>query len=73
MSNAVKDYYWKYFRSHINVNLTLYLANGTNTTNLTEAETIVYHIVMKKLISTPSASNIMATNPKVTVEKPSDI
>jgi hypothetical protein len=43
------------------------------TTNLTEADTSVYHIVMKKLISTPSASNIMATSTKVTVGKPSDV
>jgi hypothetical protein len=38
----------------------MYMANGTNTTNATEAASYVYHIRVKKLISTPSVSNIMA-------------
>jgi hypothetical protein len=37
----------------------MYLANGTNTTNLTAAETIVYYVAVKKLIATPSVLNIM--------------
>jgi len=40
--------------------MTMYMANGTNTTNSTEATTYVYHVWMRKLIRTPSVSNIMA-------------
>jgi len=56
----VKGYYWSKYRSNIHVNMTMYMANGTNTTNSTEATTYVYHVWMRKLIRTPSVSNIMA-------------
>jgi hypothetical protein len=59
MRTAVKSYYSGVYGSDITVNMTMYDSNGTNTTNTTEAETYVYHIVMRKLISTVSASNII--------------
>jgi hypothetical protein len=54
MRSAMKNYYWKYFRSDITVNLTMYDSNGTNTTNKTAATKHVYYIVMRKLISSVS-------------------
>jgi hypothetical protein len=73
LRNAVKNYYWLMFRSEIDVNMTMYLANGTNTTNVTEAETYVYNIIVRKLIADSSVANIISTSPKATVELPSAV
>lgn len=54
----------------------MYMANGTNTTNATLATQHVYHIIMKKLISTASVSNIMAvrkTQAQIAIELPSSL
>jgi hypothetical protein len=51
MKNAVKAYYSNKFGSDIIVNKTMYLANGTNTTNQTAATKHVFHIQLKKLIT----------------------
>jgi hypothetical protein len=76
MKSAVKGYYSGVYSSDINVNLTMYAANGTNVSDAAEAETYVYHIVMRKLISTVSASNIILskqTQASVTFELPSTV
>lgn len=60
LKNEIKSFYWSYYRSNIDVNLTMYLANGTNTTNVTLADTFVYHVKLKKLINGTTVSNIAA-------------
>ena len=60
LRNAIRGFYWRYYRSDISVNRTMYMANGTNTTNVTEADIYVYHVRLKKLINGTSASNIAA-------------
>lgn len=56
--NQVADFYKNKWGSEILVNLTMYMANGTNTTNATMADTYVYHIMVKKLISQATVNNI---------------
>ena len=54
----------------------MYLANGTNTTNATEAESYVYHIIALKHMNGTSSSNIQVikkTSAVVTVELPSAV
>jgi hypothetical protein len=41
--------------------MTMFMANGTNTTNVTEAASYVYHIKMLKFISGSSVANIMVS------------
>lgn len=56
--------------------MTMYLANGTNTTNATEATSYVYHITMKKLIDGTSVSNIGSiskTSATIAVELPTAV
>lgn len=56
--------------------MTMYLANGTNTTNATEASQYVYHITLKKLISGSSVSKIMIskqTQATIAVSEPKDV
>jgi len=59
LRDKIKGYYSALYGSDIRVNKTMYLANGTNTTNATEAASAVYHIVVKKLITGSSVSNVM--------------
>lgn len=52
------------------------MANGTNTTNVTEATTYVYHITLRKLISGESVAAIKVskqTKASITVELPSKV
>ena len=54
----------------------MFMANGTNTTNVTEAASYVYHIKMLKFISGSSVANIMVskqTSATITVDQPSDV
>lgn len=56
--------------------MTMFMANGTNTTNVTEAASYVYHIKMLKFISGSSVANIMVskqTQATITVDQPSDV
>jgi len=51
----------------------MYLANGTNTTNATAATSRVYHVVVRRLMSQTSVSNVLvikATQAGITVEQP---
>lgn len=59
MKTAIKAYWWNTYRSDILVNLTMYAANGTNTTNATLSTLNVYHVTVRKLISSKSIASIM--------------
>ena len=62
--------------SNIAVNMTMFMANGTNTTNSTEATSYVYHIKMLKFIDGASVTNIMVskqTKATIVVEQPIDV
>jgi hypothetical protein len=51
----------------------MYLANGTNTTNATLAETYVYHVVLKKLITGTSVNTILSTTPNTMITLPMEV
>lgn len=59
MRTAIKGYWSSTFGSDITVNLTMYAANGTNTTNATLSTLNVYHVTLRKLISSKSIASIM--------------
>lgn len=59
LHSKIKGYYSSVVGSGIDINMTMYMANGTNTTNATLEASRVYHIVLKKLITGTSVSNIM--------------
>jgi len=59
LKSAIKTYYDNVYGSDINVNMTMFDANGTNTTNVTLATSYVYHVVTRKLISTASVSKVL--------------
>jgi hypothetical protein len=75
--SQVKGYYWDKFRSDITVNLTMYAANGTEIEDSSEASTYVYHVVMRKLITSYSCANIMVVPtsgmPNVAFELPTTV
>jgi hypothetical protein len=79
MKSAIENYYKnnKFIRSNINVNLTWYDVNGTETKNQTEAVQSVYYIQVRKLIqgSTASAITVVKTTTKatITVDLPSAV
>jgi hypothetical protein len=73
LKKSLEKYYRDAWGSWIDVNMTMYQANGTNTTNVTLATERVYHVVVRKLISQSSVSNIQVikqTQATVTVEQP---
>ena len=76
---SIKDHYYynPYILSDIETNRTWYDANGTETTNYTETMMSVYHIIVKKLQATPTASSIttIKTTSKatITVDIPADV
>jgi hypothetical protein len=54
----------------------MYMANGTNTTNVTFATSYVYHIRLTRLINGPSVANIMVskiTKAIIAVELPTAV
>jgi hypothetical protein len=59
MRSKIKAYWSNTWGSDIVVNLTMYDANGTNTTNVTNATLSVYHVQMKRLITGKSIAGIM--------------
>jgi len=46
LKSKIETYYRSVYGSWLDVNLTMYDSNGTNTTNVTEAVSYVYHVVM---------------------------
>lgn len=60
VKNGIKFYYSAVFGSDIDVNRTMYLQNGTETTNETLAYDHVYHIRLMKLIN---GTSVVAINP----------
>lgn len=69
--SAIVGYYSAFFGSDIVVNKTMYMANGTNTTNATLGTTHVFFVRLRKLINGVSATNALiakATSSSVTVE-----
>jgi len=73
--NAIKGYYSSRstFGSDITVNKTMYLANGTSTTNETAATMHVFYINLKKLITGTTTSQVLIskdTSSTVTFETP---
>lgn len=77
MRNAIKSYYNAAKGSDITVTKTLYDANDTETTNLTLGVKSLYNITLRKLITGPSVSNIMAMKSGsaslVTINMPTDV
>lgn len=76
MRSAVYNYYASLFGSDVTVNRTMYLANGTNTTNATAATKHIFHIKLRRLISGVSAGNALiskSTTSTVTFTIPADV
>ena len=77
LKNAVKDYYKFVANCDIDVTRTMYLANGTETTNATLVAKSIYNITLTRLISGQSVSSIMTTKTgstaTVTVNAPSAV
>jgi len=77
--NGIKNYYARnrYIGSGIGINVTYYLANDTETTNKTESVKSVFHIRVKKLIKSTSASSItvvpITTKATITIDLPKDV
>lgn len=77
MKNAIKSYYSDQFSSNINVNKTMYDINGTETTNSTNATTIEYYVVLRRLINDMSVTGISVlkttTNADINITLPMDL
>lgn len=77
MKNAIKSYYSGQFSSNINVNKTMYDINGTETTNSTNATTIEYYVVLRRLINDMSVTGISVlkttTNADINITLPMDL
>lgn len=77
MKNAIKSYYSDHFSSNINVNKTMYDVNGTETTNSTNATTIEYYVVLRRLINDMSVTGISVlkttTNADINITLPMDL
>ena len=77
MKNAIKSYYSYQFSSNINVNKTMYDINGTETTNSTNATTIEYYVVLRRLINDMSVTGISVlkttTNADINITLPMDL
>jgi hypothetical protein len=70
LKNAIKEFYSDTLNSNIDVNLTMYDVNGTETDNSTEAITYEYYVTLTRLINDMSVSDIrvIKTTSKSTIE-----
>jgi hypothetical protein len=71
--DAVRSFYSDNYGSDITVNKTMYLADGTNTTNQTAAVKHVFYINLRRLITGTTTSQVLVsknTSATVTFEAP---
>lgn len=76
MRSSIKGFFWSKYRTDIEVNLTMYDVNGTETTSSSNATQSVYYVRLKSLISTISHANIKVirdTSATITVDQAGDI
>lgn len=77
MKNAIKEYYEDNFNTNIDVNLTMYDVNGTETTEEANATSYVYHVVLRELIEGMSVTSISvvkaSTSATITIDLPTDV
>jgi hypothetical protein len=58
LKDAIKEFYIDNVGTNIDVNLTMYDVNGTETTNSTNATSYVYYVVLRELITDMSVTSI---------------
>ena len=76
LRNQIKFYYRAIYGSEVDVNRTMFMQNGTETTNDTLAYTHTYHIRLMKLINGTSVANIQiikSTSATIAVDLPTSV
>lgn len=76
MRNRIFRFFWNNYRSDVDVNITKYDANDTETTVNADAVTYVYHVKVRKLLDAPAAANIKvikSTTATITVDQSSTV